>query len=191
MSSTEQLDSILQYARFVGLLKQQKRMGWVLRGVPEAESVADHSYRMAMLAMSLGPLIGCLDMQKCVLMALVHDLGEALVGDLTPQDNVGKADKLRMEEEAMQKITKVLPEVSKGLVKGLWEEYEERKSEEATFVKDLDILDLVMQASEYEELYHDKDLSEFFQGARVKLRHKLSLDLFDRLVLLRGDSKAS
>ena len=67
----------VRFAHTVGLLKRQKRTGWVLRGVPLPESVADHSYRMAMLAMICS--VPGVDSGRAVQIALVHDLAEAHV----------------------------------------------------------------------------------------------------------------
>jgi 5'-deoxynucleotidase YfbR-like HD superfamily hydrolase len=81
----------------------QKRGGWVREGVQAPESIADHMYRMAVLALCAPSSSNGvpLDVGKCVMMSVVHDLAEAHVGDITPVDGVSKADKHRMEGEAM------------------------------------------------------------------------------------------
>ena len=80
-------------------LKLQKRTGWVREGVQGPESIADHMYRMAMLSL-LSEEDDQLDIAKCVQMAVVHDLAEAVVGDITPLDGVSKADK-----EILERVT--------------------------------------------------------------------------------------
>src|SRR5690242_10124588 len=72
-------------AEAAGALKEVRRKGWVDRGVPDAESVADHSYRVALLAWALARARG-LDAGRAMLIGLVHDLAEADVGDETPFD---------------------------------------------------------------------------------------------------------
>ncbi len=64
----------------IEVLKKIKRTGWMLKGIKNVKSVAEHSYRVAMLALLLGEKFN-LDKFKLVKMSLIHDLGEALVGD--------------------------------------------------------------------------------------------------------------
>lgn len=80
-------NSIVEFARLCGLVKHVKRAGWLMYLQKEdVESVADHSCRMAMLTMALrGKGV---DQGKCLEMALIHDVGEGLVGDFTPYDNI-------------------------------------------------------------------------------------------------------
>lgn len=73
----------------------QKRTGWVRKGIPEAESIADHMYRMSVLALMSEDQN--LDIFRCVALAVVHDLAEAEVGDITPFDGISKEEKQRME----------------------------------------------------------------------------------------------
>ncbi len=67
----------------------------MLRGVEEPESIADHMYRMSMMAF-LAP--SHLNRSKCIEMCLVHDLAESIVGDLTPQDKETKEEKAKLED---------------------------------------------------------------------------------------------
>lgn len=71
----------LDLASTVGVLKQVKRTGWILQGVEHPESVLDHSYRMAFLALVLSDEFGW-NKQKVVDMCLIHDLGESVIGDI-------------------------------------------------------------------------------------------------------------
>lgn len=88
---------ILSLLKVLDNLKHLKRTGWVHFQVPEPETVAGHMYRMALLAMTLDP--SRLDVVRCVKMALVHDVGEALVGDITPRCGVSEEEKFRLEDE--------------------------------------------------------------------------------------------
>src|SRR5437868_15393470 len=76
-----------ELADAAGKLKEVRRKGWVDRGVPDAESVADHSYRVAVLAWAVARQRG-LDASRALLIGLVHDLAEAEVGDETPFDGL-------------------------------------------------------------------------------------------------------
>lgn len=88
----------LELMHIIERLKTQTRTGWVNVKVPgRVESIADHMYRMAMLSL-LSEEDEELDIAKCVQMAVVHDLAEALVGDITPHDGISKAQKQKLEE---------------------------------------------------------------------------------------------
>ena len=134
--------------RSAGKLKELKRTGWVESGVPEPESVADHSYRVALLTMTLSDRKG-LDTLKAVRMALLHDLAESKVGDLTPrqkQDNHGN-----LETEALSEILTDLPEEMENLYLDTWNEYQKNETPEAKLVHNADKIEMLIQAKEYEE----------------------------------------
>lgn len=71
-------------------LKHLPRRGWVLKGVPNPETVAAHMYRMGMSAFLLP---NTYNIPRIIQIAIVHDLGEGIVGDITPHDNVTNEDK--------------------------------------------------------------------------------------------------
>ncbi|CAD6193213.1 unnamed protein product [Caenorhabditis auriculariae] len=141
-------------------LKHLKRTGWVKRGVPEPETVACHMYRMAILAMALEGEIENLDVIRALKMSLVHDIGESIVGDITPHCGISQEDKFNLENEAMKRIASYVPNVGDEWMQ-LWNEYEEATSLTATVVKHLDKFDMVAQAWSYEQK-HDICLEEFF-----------------------------
>jgi putative hydrolases of HD superfamily len=132
-------------------------------------------YRMAIITM-LAPttLRTKLDLQRCTRMALVHDMAEAIVGDITPADNVSKADKNHREASSIDFITgKLLGWSGEGgmedgskEIRALWQEYEDSLTPEAIFVHDVDKFELVLQMFEYEKREGgQKDLGEFFYVA--------------------------
>ena len=90
----------LEVMHLVEQLKLQKRTGWVRNDVKSPESIADHMYRMAILSL-LSEEDQELDIGKCVQMAVVHDLAEASVGDITPFDGVTKEAKQKLEEVSL------------------------------------------------------------------------------------------
>lgn len=150
----------------VGQLKRVRRTGWVKRNVSNPESVSDHMYRMSLLAFLAEPSAG-LDRERCIKLALVHDMAESIVGDLTPSDNVCKQEKHRREETAMKHISGLVGDRIGNELFQLWEEYELQTSKEAEFVKDLDKFEMIMQAYEYEQLdKKPKYLQEFFDSTR-------------------------
>merc|ERR1739838_701197 len=108
-----------------------------------------------------------LDREKCIKMALVHDVAEAVIGDITPVDGrYTKAMKHKMEEEALIDITKDIGEVGQEIV-ALWKELEVRETAEAKFVKDLDRLDLLLTGTMYIEEDKSKrdDISWIYSAA--------------------------
>jgi putative hydrolase of HD superfamily len=161
----------MEFARFVGQLKETPRAGWILRGIETPESVADHSYRMSMMALFLLDSIEGVDALRAAQIALVHDLAEAEVGDITPFDGISIGEKHRRERSAMKKCAAFLSSKSSATkLLTLYEEYEAGESTEARYVKDLDKIDMLLQADEYERDCPPIDLSAFFEGTRGKLK---------------------
>lgn len=110
-------------------------------------------------------------------MALVHDMAELLVGDITPVDNVPKAEKARREAETMDHLCNKLlggdEERQQGAdIRAIFEEYEKGESPESKFVHDVDKVELLLQMVEYERQGRGtKDLGEF-----SKVATKVQLD---------------
>ena len=130
-------------------LKDVVRAGWVRAGVENPESVAAHSWGMALLATQLCP--DDLNLQRVLELCILHDIAEVHVGDITPHDNVTPEEKYRRESEAIQQM---------GIdAADAFEEYEAQQSPESRFVRYLDKLDMALQAENYEA--QNLDLSEF------------------------------
>ena len=138
-------------------LKHVDRAGWKRVGIKEPESVAAHSWGLALLCIELAPKE--LDMERVLSLALIHDLPEVRVGDITPHDGIPKAEKQKLELEAAQKL---LP--PKFYV--LWLEYEKNQTPEAQFVHQIDKLEMLIQAENYAK---NVDTSEFIASAKKKL----------------------
>ncbi|HNC96206.1 MAG TPA: HD domain-containing protein [Myxococcota bacterium] len=140
-------------------LKGLDRAGWKRVGIERPESVAAHSW-----GVTLAALLRCppgLNREKVLIMAILHDLAEATVGDITPHDGVSREEKQRREEEAIRLLLGDHPELL-----ALWEEAEQRQSPEAQFVKEMDLLDMGLTARHYATM---ADTSEFFASAGAAL----------------------
>lgn len=148
--------------RNVGKLKDLKRTGWVDHSIDHPESVADHCFRVAFMAMILGDMLG-LDTLKLLKMSLLHDFGEVITGDITPSMNMAKAEKVEAEKNAICKLFADIED--KNVYIELWEEYERGSSPEAKLLKDIDKLEMAIQALEYGRRYSDRDLGQFLLNA--------------------------
>ena len=137
-------------------LKNVLRAGWVRAGIESPESVAAHSWGMSMLALKLAPKE--LDLARVLSLCIVHDIPEVRVGDLTPHD-----DTSTKAEDELNAMKEMAPEWV-----GLFEEYEQGKTPEAKFVKQLDKLDMALQAEIYQSKF-DIPLSEFIESARLRI----------------------
>ena len=170
--------SAVPFFHLLERLKTNKREGWRRFGIGHGESIADHMYRMALMTMCPPPalLARGLDTARCTRMALVHDMAESLVGDITPIDGVSKAEKSRREAETVNYLTRdLLGGVAGGVagdeMQALWREYEDDETLEAHFVHDVDKVELLLQMIEYERARRGEvDLGEFTHvAARVTL----------------------
>ena len=125
-------------------------------------------YRMSIITLLCPPTLASrLDIAKCTQMALIHDMAESLVGDITPIDGVSKTEKSRREAETMDYLCKeLLGNVHDGSsgkhIRSVWQEYEDASTLESKFVHDVDKMELLLQMMEYERSHEGrKDLGEF------------------------------
>lgn len=161
---------ILAFLDAANGLKHTVRAGWVRTGVQNPESVAEHSWRMALLGF-LAAQDESLDYGRCVRIAIVHDLAEAIVGDITPFCGVDEAEKHRREREALEKMMSMLgAHPAADEIRDAYLEYERASTPEGRLVKDFDKLEMLVQAAEYERAQPGLDLSTFFDVARGKIK---------------------
>lgn len=165
---TESTTSPVPFFHLLERLKTTRRAGWQRFGISNCESISDHMYRMSIITMMApSSLSSKLDILRCCRMALIHDMAEALVGDITPVDGVSKEEKSRRETETMDYIcTNLLGRFNGGLngkeVRAIWQEYEDSETPESLFVHDVDKMELLLQMLEYERSNQcETDLGEF------------------------------
>ncbi|CAF3234835.1 unnamed protein product [Rotaria sp. Silwood2] len=183
------VDGLLEFLLYVGQAKRTLRTGWVLRGVERAESVADHMYRMAVMSLLL-PTVSEQSKVRCMKLALVHDLAESVVGDLTEFDGIPKSEKHRRESESMLYLTRLLPVNVGKEIFALFNEYVDQKTNEANLVKDLDIFDMLVQAYEYEKIQGENGfLEEFFKSSVNKVQTDIVKKWLQELIQCRSSTK--
>ena len=175
------MDDLFKLQDLVIKLKTLKRKGWERRGIPNPESVADHSYGTSVLVMIMAEKLN-LDMEKCLKLSLIHEIGEAKIGDITPRDD-NWSKKNELENQAIKDI---VTETGLTFITELWQEYSENKSKEANLVHDMDKIEMVFQALDYEKKYPDKDLTEFYDYVKDKLILEESKQLFNDIIKKRS-----
>mmetsp|Transcript_40552 Transcript_40552/g.96353 ORF Transcript_40552/g.96353 Transcript_40552/m.96353 type:complete len:201 (+) Transcript_40552:96-698(+) len=178
---------ILDLLLLAQALKTTKRTGWVRHEVSQPESIADHMYRMGIMSLIACP--GEVDRERCIKMSLVHDLAEAIVGDIPPVAGISKeekADALKQIKAMLGDNTAVASEIEE-----LFHEYEAGETAEAVLVKDFDKLEMILQASEYEEA-QQMDLEPFFGSTAGRFRTEtgraLEAEILARRAGRRGES---
>ena len=152
------IEIFFEYAQ----LKNLYRQGWLKRGVSEldCETVADHSFGVALLGYTIAEEYRPdLDSVKVMKLGLFHEMGEIYAGDFTPSDNVTADEKTQKEYNGVQQVFSRLPNSQKYI--SIWEDFEFQKSPESKFVKQIDRLEMALQANLYEKMNY-KGLDEFF-----------------------------
>lgn len=151
-------------------------MGWQLRNIRNPESVADHSWGTALLCMMFAADAG-IDEHEALRISLVHDLAEAETGDIAarelPEDrDVSIDEKARLELAAMDSLL----DGGHVVLRDAWESYEHRTTPAAVFVRDMNLIDMCLQALFYEREHRyaasgtpEGVLDEFFRSAEARL----------------------
>lgn len=158
-------------------LKQLFRQGWLRRGIPRevCESVAEHSFGVAVLAMWLvQTYYPQLDQKKVLGMALLHDFGEIYAGDIVPGDQVTEQEKHSRELAAVRQVFDKFPDGAGYLQ--LWQEFEAGETLEAKFIRQIDRLEMGLQASVY-TAQGFTGLEQFFASAREAITDEILLKL--------------
>lgn len=166
-------EGIIKFLTKIGKLKDIKRTGWVLREVKNPESIADHTFRMALMVWVLAKKQG-LDIERVIKMALVHDLCEVYAGDRTPYDDLvaehpeqkkeilskwrhqlqddkkrRDSEKTLDEKKSLDRVVESLPPELRDEFRELWFEYEKGFSKEGRFLRQVDRVENLLQALEY------------------------------------------
>lgn len=174
------VDPLIRLYFQVNHLKQLYRQGWLKEGreIPEhqCESVADHIFGMALLAMFIcDQHFPELDKNKVVTMTLLHELGEIKDGDKYITDPSKKRERSDAERAAIVELLADFP--SGSLYLEIWDEFERGDTREARLARELDKLEMAMQAAIYSR-QHNKDLSEFFLSSDTHIKSEALREIF-------------
>lgn len=143
MTSPDPLEGILTFLRRAESLKEMTRVAWTTGG--QQESVAAHTWRVSLMAMVLARHIPGLDVGRLLSMCLVHDLGEAIHGDISAALQGTMPDKAAQERQDLLDLTASLPPEDRDAIVALWDEYEAAETLEARVAKGIDKLETILQ----------------------------------------------
>ena len=174
---------ILDFFKNALNLKNISRQGWIDKlSIDHPESVADHSYSMAIMGMVISDLENY-DSEKMLKMILLHDLAESKIGDFTPEQ-ITQDKKEQIENKAYDEIINTLPDTIKLQYGKIWEEYQKQESPESIIIHQIDKLEMVLQAKMYQKGGAPKEAVEsFFKSAESEITHPKLKELFDQIVL--------
>jgi 5'-deoxynucleotidase YfbR-like HD superfamily hydrolase len=194
----------MDHDRLIGLLleaatlKRMPRTGWGMRGVPNVESVAEHSFGTAFVALALAEALsaetqaGSLDVEQVLIMALLHDLAEVRLTDLPVSAVRLIPPEVKSQAEAAAVSDLLAPLPAAGHLAALWQAFEDSSSPEGRLVRDADKLEMMVQCLRYEQA-GCQGLDEFWQAMDDRRWHyDLSAILYRCLKSLRpGSATAS
>jgi len=139
----DELEGMLTFLRDAERLKTVTRSGWTSTG--QRESVAEHTWRLCLMAMLLYDRTEGIDLGRLLKMCLIHDLGEAISGDIPAPAQAAGTSKAGQERADLLQLVGPLPPVAQAEIIALWDEYEAASSPEAKLAKGLDKLETILQ----------------------------------------------
>ncbi|MEP7380167.1 MAG: HD domain-containing protein [Gemmatimonadota bacterium] len=141
---TSDLPQILDFLRAAEALKTTRRSGWTTAG--DRESVAEHTWRLCLMALVVHHRFPAVDFARLIKICIVHDLGEAIGGDIpAPEQARLAAGKSADERRDLLQLVAVLPASERAEIVALWDEYESAATPEARLAKGLDKLETILQ----------------------------------------------
>ena len=173
---------ILDFFKTAVNLKNISRQGWVDKlSLKHPESVADHSYSMAIMGMAISDLENY-NSEKISKMILLHDLAESKIGDYTP-NQISKENKVKIENNAYDEMISALPESIKLQYAQIWEEYQKHESPESKIVHQIDKLEMALQAKMYQKDGSSKEAVEsFFKSAEEGITHPKLREILNQIL---------
>jgi len=138
-----ELSGALEFLREAERLKNVTRSAFTSEG--HRESVAEHTWRLCLMALVFQDSLGELDLAKLLKICIIHDLGEAIGGDIPAPSQAALGGKADRERSDLLRLLAPLPEGPRAEITALWDEYEAAASPEAKVAKALDKLETILQ----------------------------------------------
>ena len=138
-----EIDNILAFLRDAEQLKDTLRFAYTSNG--RQESTAEHTWRLCLMVLVFAKAYPDIDVLKLLKMSIIHDLGEAINGDIAAVDQVEGVDKGEKERKDLEKLIAPLAENSREEILSLWDEYESVSTKEAALAKAFDKLETILQ----------------------------------------------
>lgn len=177
-SDVDKAENALNFFAEAGLLKRVKRSGWWVAGIKDPESVADHSFRCAIIAYYMAH-VEQVDRHKVMTMALFNDIHEARINDLHKMGHY-YIDFRAAEGQVFKDQMENLDESFQKEMKAFREEYEQQESPESIVARDADILECLIQSKEYYDAGHTT-AKKFLQRAPKHLKTQTAKDIWSRI----------
>ncbi len=184
----KKIEKILDLFEHFERLKNTPRTGYTYFGIKHPESVAEHSYMVSFISMVLALLLKDegmdIDVEKTLMMAILHESGEVLIGDLhrMARKYIGNETVEHAEEKAAEDLFSLLPDNVKKKITDVYLEFNRRESNEAVLVTSADKLELLFFAYLLEKWGHT-NLEAFFEhrGNLDMIKNPLARNLVDVL----------
>lgn len=173
------MEEVFKFFKIIAKLKLLPRTGWLQQGIKNPETVGSHTFGAAMLAWWLAKKEK-LNPEKVVKLVLVHDLIEAITGDITPSDfrYQGKRD---FEKKFIKELGQSIPVEIRAEITDLVEEYLEGKTAESRLASQAEKLETILQAYEYQKKLKRKIAKEFFNFYKNKISAKTGKEILEWL----------
>ena len=186
-NTINEMKSILLFLKETERMKNITRTAWTTAG--KQESVAEHSWRLSIFALLLEDYFPNANFSRIIKMCLVHDLGEAIEGDISAIKQVDEKIKQAIEERGINQILLPLSETLKNKIYSLWNEYNEAKTIESKIAKAIDKIETIIQHNQgknpsnfnYEfNLNYGKDYAQFDEFIKI-IREFVDKDTEDKM----------
>ncbi len=173
MDNTE----VVRFIAEAGMLKRVKRSGWWVLGAKDGESVADHSFRCAVIGYILARMEG-VPPYKVLLMSLFNDMHESRLTDLHKMAQRYFPGAREAETRAFREQTATLPPDMREELSALRGDYDRQETSESLVARDADILECLVQAREYQEQGYSEAV-RFMKKAPTFLRTRSAIELWE------------
>ena len=137
------LEGIIDFLQSASALKDTLRTGRTASG--RRESTADHSWRLCLLAVLLADELESIDLLRLLQMCVVHDLAEAITGDVPAPCQAAADGRKQRERDALRQLCEPLPGELRQRIEGLCADYEAGCSPESLMAKGLDKIETMLQ----------------------------------------------